>query len=37
MFYDTGSSYLDDFQVGVQISCRHPHCHKHMEYRDGRL
>ena len=28
---------LDDFQVGVQISCRHPHCHKHMEYRDGRL
>ena len=28
---------LDDFQVGIQISCRHPHCHKHMEYRDGRL
>ena len=28
---------LHDFQVGVQISCRHPHCHKHMEYRDGRL
>ena len=28
---------LDDFQVGVQISCCHPHCHKHMEYRDGRL
>ena len=26
-----------NFQVGVQISCRHPHCHKHMEYRDGRL
>ena len=20
--------------MGVQISRRHPHCHKHMEYRD---
>ena len=37
LFIPEGDLYLDDFQVGVQIRRRHPHCHKHMEYRDGRL
>ena len=37
MIADKNNLHDVDIQVGVQISRCHPHCHKYMEYRDGRL